>query len=227
MSCVNKTINSGISDKTAWEVITGRKPDPHNVREFGEIVFAHVPAGLRPIKSDLTVPRGRLARILGQDEMVTGYVVRYEDDGSVGFAPDVRTATGVDIDTPIKERQATPRPPVNVQPSPPSMKLSEVRMEAGTQKKIGELGSGDRARKDNEDRTVISPTEPVPAESDNASGVVQPIPAAPPGVSNSSIRRSTRLQKAADKSVQSAHIAGRRSRPCISYGSSGRRTCHS
>lgn len=188
MSCVNKTINSGISDKTAWEVITGRKPDPHNVREFGEIVFAHVPAGLRPIKSDLTVPKGRLARILGQDEMVTGYVVRYEDDGSVGFAPDVRTATGVDIDTPIKERQATPRPPVNVQPSPPSMKLSEVRMEAGTQKKIGELGSGDRARKDNEDRTVISPTEPVPAESDNASGVVQPIPAAPPGVSNSSIR---------------------------------------
>lgn len=69
MSCVNKTINSGISDKTAWEVITGRKPDLHNVREFGEIVFAHVPAGLRPIKSDLTVLKDRLARILGRDEI--------------------------------------------------------------------------------------------------------------------------------------------------------------
>lgn len=62
---MNKIINSGILDKMVWEVIKGCKLDFYNVCEFGEIVFVYVFVGLRLIKLDFIVLKGRLFCIFG------------------------------------------------------------------------------------------------------------------------------------------------------------------
>ncbi len=78
---------------------------PH-IREFGEICFAHE---LRA-KSSFENAKGRQARILGQDEAITGYIVRYEDPGAVGHSRDIRTASGIPLETSLKV--AIPKQPL-------------------------------------------------------------------------------------------------------------------
>ena len=104
---LNKTTQSGIEGKTAWEVITGRQTNVDGIREYGEICFAHVPAELRT-KASLDTPKARQARILGIEESTTGYIVRYEDNGAIGLSRDIRTATGVALDTPLQHVTPTP-----------------------------------------------------------------------------------------------------------------------
>lgn len=134
VTILNKISPSGIEGKTAWEVITGRKANLEAVREYGEVCFAHVPPETRP-KADITVPKARQARILGMDENVTGWIVRYEDNGSVGLSRDVRTATGIPVDAPLAsvppaaprtapkrvEQVAAPPPQASIPPPQPPL----------------------------------------------------------------------------------------------------------
>ena len=112
----NKITPSGIEGKTAWEVITGRSSNLDSIREYGEVCFAHTPPEIRP-RSTLDLPTARQARIIGIDEAVSGYIVRFEDDGSIGRSRDVRSATGLPLDTPLKVPALTPsRQPVRSAP---------------------------------------------------------------------------------------------------------------
>ena len=154
---LNKTTMSGIDGKTAWQVITGRETNLDSVREFGEICFAHVPPELRA-KSNFENAKGRQARILGQDEAVTGYIVRYEDNGSIGHSRDVRTATGVPLDTRVGSIPTTshhrievtkhplpPPPTITVTPPQPASTESQLPAETYFEKErtsaIGEQAS--------------------------------------------------------------------------------------
>ena len=114
---LNKITASEIEGKTAWEVITGRKTNLNAVREFGEVCFAHVPPELRT-RSSFESPKALQARIVGIEETVTGYVVRYEDNGAIGLSRDIRSATGLPLDSPIRHIISPPARTTIPRPSP-------------------------------------------------------------------------------------------------------------
>lgn len=93
-ACVsyNKTTYSAIrrkdgSKQTAWEAMTGRKPNLNNMLPFGTLVIAKMPPGA--IKKEWFTEKGRIARILTQDREYHGYVIRYEDDFSTDICPNI------------------------------------------------------------------------------------------------------------------------------------------
>ena len=78
----NKITPSWTEGKTAWKVITGRSAILDSIREYGEVCFAHTPAEIQP-RSTLVLSTARQARITGIDEAVSGYIIQFEDDGSI------------------------------------------------------------------------------------------------------------------------------------------------
>ncbi|OXB33912.1 hypothetical protein J007_06414 [Cryptococcus neoformans] len=78
---LNKTIPNRIQGKTTWRLLRAS---------------SHTYLRLRSVKAELTTPKARLTRILGQDENVTGYIVLFEHDGSVHLLADVTPASGLD-----------------------------------------------------------------------------------------------------------------------------------
>ena len=192
----NKITPSGIEGKTAWEVITGRSANLHSIREYGEVCFAHTPPEIRP-RSTLDLPTARQARIIGIDEAVSGYIVRFEDDGSIGRSRDVRSATGLPLNTPLKVPALTPsrqpvRSPPRVVPAPPPPALMPPPVEPPVQ---------DVPQGTGEDTLVpasVSPTEPEQGESTETPTVVQPTSTVPRKVrftlsSSAEPRRSARI----------------------------------
>ena len=212
MMVLNKTTPSSIQGKTAWEVIMGCQLDLNKIYTFSDLVFAHIPSGLRPVKADLTTPKARLARILGQDENVTSYIVQFEHNGSVHLA-DVTPASGLDT-TPVHKSTA-PSVADRTTSLPTAMMLPETEnsKDIATKDimKDKNQNMGNRALGDgggNKDRLAVSSTDAMAVESNSImSGVVQPTPVVLTPVSTVSPRCSTRLQKADHHHGPNARIA--------------------
>ena len=168
----NKITQSGIEGKSAWQVITGRETNLDAIREYGEVCFAHIPPELR-IKSSLDAPKARQARILGIDEAITGYIIRYEDDGSIGRSRDVRTATGLPLSTPLKvttpvPSRSIPIKPVTIQQAPQPVIPPVPHQPAVINPPIQETvpqGTGELtpAQPELQESTIETPAHPSPA----------------------------------------------------------------
>lgn len=180
----------------------GCQPDLDKIYVFGDLVFAHIPSGLRPVKADLTTPKARLAHILGQDENITSYIVQFEHDGSVHLLADVTPASGLDT-TPVHESTAlsvadctTSLPTVTMLPETENSKdiaTKDIMKDKNQNMGNGALGDGGG----NKDRPAVCSTDAVAVESNSiASRVVQPTPMVLTPVSTVSPHCSTHLQKA-------------------------------
>ncbi len=62
--------------------LTGRQPSLDSILDFGEVCFVQVPAELRVTRDAYTESRAEQARILGQDEGTSGWLVRIESSGT-------------------------------------------------------------------------------------------------------------------------------------------------
>ena len=78
--------------RTAWEKLTGRKPNLESVRKFGDYGYAQIPAEIRS-KALFETPTAARCRIIGQDYNVSGWIVLMEDTGRVMRSRDVRGLT--------------------------------------------------------------------------------------------------------------------------------------
>lgn len=114
---LNKTTRSE-NGKTAWEIITGRSPNLDSIYEWGSPCYAHIPADLRS-KASFETPKSVSARILGQDEGLSGWIVRYEHTGAIQFSRDIRLASEP-MDTPLMAIKA---------PEPQAKALEEPRIQ--------------------------------------------------------------------------------------------------
>ena len=92
----------------AWHALTGRKPGLNKAFMFGELVYAQIPVEVRS-KSQLDFDKGQLARIVGQEEGMSGWVVRFEHNGQMVVSRDVRSASEYTRPTPIA-REPLPSP---------------------------------------------------------------------------------------------------------------------
>lgn len=100
---LNMVTTSSVDGKTAWELMTGRKPNLQKVRTFGEYVFAHIPSEKRERKDNPILQSGRAARILGRDPNRPGWIIRFEDNGEINVSSDLRTAMGIPLDFPLED----------------------------------------------------------------------------------------------------------------------------
>ena len=96
-SFLSKIRTSGIDGKTVWQVITGRETNLDSVREFGEL-RARTPR--TSSKVELRERKRQTDAHTGQDKAITGYIVRYEDNGAVGRSRDMRAATRIPLGRP-------------------------------------------------------------------------------------------------------------------------------
>ncbi len=84
-----------------------------------------VPAELRATRDAYTKPRAEQARIFGQDEGTSGWLVRIESSGRLLNSRDVRTATGIPLDFPLQgplQGVVPPPPPVKESRPPPALR---------------------------------------------------------------------------------------------------------
>ena len=153
----------------------------------------------------LDLPTARQARIIGIDEAVSGYIVRFEDDGSIGRSRDVRSATGLtsryasqgtgsDTITSAGSRSAPPRAvPAPAAPAPPPPAHMPPPVEPPVVQDVPQ-GTGE----DTLGPASVSPTEPEQGESTETPTVVQPTSTVPRKVrftlsSSAEPRRSARI----------------------------------
>ena len=87
-------ISKGDDGVSSWFKLTGRQPNIHSILRFGSMCFVHVPKETRP-KASFETTKAVEARLLGQEENVSGWVVRLESTGRIVWSRDVRLATGV------------------------------------------------------------------------------------------------------------------------------------
>lgn len=113
------------TSQTAWEIITGRRPNLSAMLAFGTLVVANIPK-IQQSKQWFT-EKGRLARVLTQDYAVHGFRVRYEDDFTVDNIPSVTVAPKyLQAEQPRQRYPEDPSVPRvwNEQPIQPSIPLS-------------------------------------------------------------------------------------------------------
>lgn len=92
----------------AWFNLTGRTPNLSKSFMFGEFVYVQIPSETRT-KSRLDFDKGELARVLGQEEGMSGWVVRFERTGQFVVSRDVKSASNAT--TPLRPL-SPPLPPV-------------------------------------------------------------------------------------------------------------------
>jgi hypothetical protein len=85
--------NKGNDGTNPWTKLTGRQPNIKSLLRFGSMCFAHIPKETRT-KASFSNEKASLGRILGQDEAVSGWVIRLEATHRVIRSRDVRIATG-------------------------------------------------------------------------------------------------------------------------------------
>jgi transposase InsO family protein len=78
----------------AWKALTGRAPNLDSVIKFGSMCFVQVPKETRT-KASFDTAKAELARVLGQDAAVSGWIVRMERSGKLVRSRDIRLATGM------------------------------------------------------------------------------------------------------------------------------------
>ena len=111
---LNKTTMSE-DNRVAWSIITGRDAGIDKIREFGELCFVHLSEEVRK-KSNFTTARSLDARILGQAQDMSGWIVRLEQSGETLVSRDVTSASGAPLDTPLA-RITPPGQPRPIQPT--------------------------------------------------------------------------------------------------------------
>ena len=119
----------GYDNVSAWTKITGREINIESIREFGELCFVQIPQEIRP-KSNFDIGKAVVARLLGQDEGISGWIVRIEHSGNIIHSRDVQTATGMRLDTPLATPISRPTLPstVPVRPTtPPEASLPPIK----------------------------------------------------------------------------------------------------
>jgi hypothetical protein len=89
-------VNKADDGTRPWNRLTGREPNIDSILRFGSMCFVHAPKETRT-KASFETNKAILGRILGQDEEVSGWVVRLEMSGKVVKSRDVRLATGLMI----------------------------------------------------------------------------------------------------------------------------------
>ena len=119
---LNKTTKGKDNTTFAWTSWTSRDSSVSSIREFGELCFVHLPREIRS-KTDLD-DRGIEARILGQDEATSGWIVRFEHNGEIQVSRDVRSANGRSITEPLKVQIPLPVPPIRPAAIPPAIPVS-------------------------------------------------------------------------------------------------------
>ena len=108
-------INKGEEGINAYQRLSGQEPNLESLQQFGQMCYVQIPQEIRR-KYDFKIQKGKLGRIIGQDENVSGWIVRMEDTGNVVRTRDIRMAGGVPvIPSPLPE---PPRPIVNNNPLP-------------------------------------------------------------------------------------------------------------
>lgn len=98
--------------RSAWTTLTGRAPNLDNVREFGELVTAVIPEGIRN-NSSFETPRAELGRVLGIPQHTSGWMISIELDGKVLASRDIRPAN-LQIDQPIAPQSKTASKPTTL-----------------------------------------------------------------------------------------------------------------
>ncbi|EIW71771.1 hypothetical protein TREMEDRAFT_27029, partial [Tremella mesenterica DSM 1558] len=150
----------GVSGKSGWTSLTGRDTNLDSVWRFGERCFVQIPREIR-LKSNFTIPRGSSAIILGQDEGVSGWIVRMDGLGRIEHSRDVRRSTGRMvatrespdvIQTPLDAIEVDLDPVVNEEIFP------DDRSESGEQENI-DNEQGNDVDRDNSPNTGPQPTE--------------------------------------------------------------------
>ena len=128
---------------TAWTRLTGRAEGLDSLRAFGERCVVQVPREIRQ-KADFTVVKGETGIILGQNENVSGWIIRIDRDGSVVNSRDMRPLP----ETPRREADIAPPPTVETRPRIP-------------------VGTRPRIRIDIEDEDPMTDDEPAGPEEGN------------------------------------------------------------
>jgi transposase InsO family protein len=105
-------INKADDGTSAWTKLTGRKPNIDSILKFGSMCFVHIPKETR-MKANFETPKAILGRILGQDEAVSGWVVRLESSGRLVRSRDVRLATGA-MSSPPEATETNPARPNHI-----------------------------------------------------------------------------------------------------------------
>ena len=97
--------SSNAEGVNAWFNLTGRTPNLSKLFMFGEFVYVQIPSETRT-KSRLDFDKGELARVLGQEEGMSGWIVRFERTGRIVVSRDVKSAN--DAPTPLRPRSPVP-----------------------------------------------------------------------------------------------------------------------
>ena len=89
--------SADVNGMTPWKKLTGREPKVESIRRFGESCFMQIPRETRN-KSSFEIEKAKAAKLLGQSETVSGWIVKIDDSGRVTHSRDVRTLTGRQIE---------------------------------------------------------------------------------------------------------------------------------
>ena len=118
---LDKTTKGKDDTAYAWTSWTSRDSSISSIREFGELCFVQVPREIRS-KTNLD-DRAIEARILGQDEATSGWIVRFEHNGEIQISRDIRSADGRSINEPLKIQISPSISQLSAAPTPPAPAL--------------------------------------------------------------------------------------------------------
>jgi hypothetical protein len=78
------------------EELTGSQPNLPSILRFGSLCFVHIPKKSRS-KASFETTKAVEGRILGQEDNVSGWIVRLDGSGKLVRSRDVRVATGATV----------------------------------------------------------------------------------------------------------------------------------
>ena len=87
----------------AWQRFTGRKPNINSIMKFGTPVFVHILKETRR-KASFQQEKATTAKILGQDESSSGWIVKLDVDDKITRSRDVQLASGITLQAKEKKK---------------------------------------------------------------------------------------------------------------------------
>ena len=85
--------SANIHRVTPWKKLTGRKAKVNSIQQYGESCFMQMPKETRN-KNGIEIEKAKLAKLLGQNNMVVGWIVKIDYTGRITYLKDICILTG-------------------------------------------------------------------------------------------------------------------------------------